>query len=658
MSKSDRLIYSAARASALALTALAAACGGGGGGSSTTTGGGGGTTPTTFTVSGNVSGLSSGASVVLLDNGGDNKTVSANGSFSFATAIASGGAYAVTVGTEPTGETCAVAGGSGTATANVTTVAITCTTNPPNSFTIGGNVSGLASGVSVVLQDNGGDNKTVSANGAFTFTTPVVTGNAYAVSILTPPTGQSCSVAQGSGTVNGANVTNVAVTCTSGFTVGGTVSGLLSGETLVLQDNGGDNNTITANGTFTFATGVMTGQNYAVTVLTQPGTPAELCRITGGSGTIATAAVTNVTVFCGKIGQVVAVTDKLDGTISTYTINPTTGALTPNAANPVAVPVADNRPTSAVIDNGGQNLYVGEYGSLQVSQYTLDPTTGNITFHRDTASTQTQPSSVALTPSNGFLYAAGGLNTAGEVYAFGVNSASGDLSQLSNQSIGGLNSPVTSIAIDPTGTLMFAATPSHWVTVLTIGSDGTLAQTAQDPVTIGSGGTPANAPYGTAIWPRGTASGGFLYVTTETAANVWSFSYAANGTLTPTAGVFANNGTTQDTRGMAIDPTGTYLYVANHASGTVSAWSINQTTGDLTLVGPDVATKSGITPPTATVGPSSLVWDPSGQWLYCTNDVDGSVSVFTAVNGTLTLQGNYPAGAGGQSTNKLALAVY
>ena len=65
-------------------------------------------------------------------------------------------------------------------------------------------------------------------------------------------------------------MTNVAVSCAnvSTYSVGGTLSGL-SG-TVVLQDNGGDNLTLTANGSFTFATQLASGAAYAVTVLTNP----------------------------------------------------------------------------------------------------------------------------------------------------------------------------------------------------------------------------------------------------------------------------------------------------------------------------------------------------------------------------------------------------
>lgn len=170
-------------------------------------------------------------------------------------------------------------------------------------FTVGGTVTGLT-GTGLVLQDNGGDNLTITASGAFTFATKIASGAKYAVTVLTQPSNpvQTCSVtgSTGSGTVS-ANVTTVAVTCTTNAvtaTIGGTVSGLVANTSVILQDNGGDSLTVTANGAFTFKTPV-TGPTdaYAVTVLTQPTSPNQICTVANGSGT-ASANVTNVAVSC------------------------------------------------------------------------------------------------------------------------------------------------------------------------------------------------------------------------------------------------------------------------------------------------------------------------------------------------------------------------
>ena len=98
-------------------------------------------------------------------------------------------------------------------------------------YSIGGTVSGLSG--TVGLEDNGGDPLSISANGTFTFDTPLAQGASYSVTVATEPSGQVCSVANGSGVVGSANVTNVSVTCaTPGgtgagpYSIGGTVSGL------------------------------------------------------------------------------------------------------------------------------------------------------------------------------------------------------------------------------------------------------------------------------------------------------------------------------------------------------------------------------------------------------------------------------------------------
>ena len=168
-----------------------------------------------YTVGGTLSGLAAGNTVVLQNNGGDDLSLSANGSFTFGTALADGSSYSVTVLTQPTSpnQVCAVSNGSGTVSgANVTDVSVVCTTV---GYHIGGTVSGLFNGYDLVLTNNGGDNLTIMDNGSFTFATPVPDGGSYSVAILTQPDHPKhhCTVANGSGTVSGADVTDVSVTC-------------------------------------------------------------------------------------------------------------------------------------------------------------------------------------------------------------------------------------------------------------------------------------------------------------------------------------------------------------------------------------------------------------------------------------------------------------
>ena len=251
---------------------------------------------TDFTIGGTVSGLSTGASVTLLDNGGNALKVAANGTFTFTTVLATGASYNVTVSVQPTGELCTVADGSGkVASANVTNVDVTCKVT----HTIGGTVTGLNTGASVTLLDNGANALKLTANGTFTFTTALVAGSAYKVTVSVQPMGELCTVTNGTGTVASANVINVAVGCKVTHTIGGTVTGLSTGASVTLLDNGGNALKLTANGTFTFTTALVAGAAYKVTVSVQP--MGETCTVTNGSGTVASANVINVAVACKSL---------------------------------------------------------------------------------------------------------------------------------------------------------------------------------------------------------------------------------------------------------------------------------------------------------------------------------------------------------------------
>jgi hypothetical protein len=238
-----------------------------------------------YSIGGTVSGL---AGTLVLQNGTETLNVTANGAFTFPTRAGEAGTYAVTIATQPANQVCTLANGSGTATANVTNITVSCASQ----YAVSGTLSGLTSGtVNVTL---GAETLALTANGAFSFTNKVASGATYTVSVGSSPAGQVCTVANGSGTA-AADVTNVQVTCVAAtYTVGGTISGLVG--SVSLQNNGGEIVTVSADGAFTFPTALATGAAYAVTVSTQPS--AQTCSVTNDTGTIAAANVSNVTVSC------------------------------------------------------------------------------------------------------------------------------------------------------------------------------------------------------------------------------------------------------------------------------------------------------------------------------------------------------------------------
>ncbi len=252
--------------------------------------------PNTYQISGSLSGLLGGASLVLQDDGGNSTTVPANGPFSFSSAVASGENYAVTVATQPAAQSCAISNGSGIVVAgDVSNVVVICSNN---TFNVAASVSGLNTGT-LVLQNNGGDPLSILGDGSFNFNTPLASAASYNVTIFTQPAGENCTLSNGSGTIGSSNVTSVAVACvTTAFSIGGSVSGL-GASTLTLQNNGADNLLISANGGFTFATPIASGATYAVTILTQP--PGQQCTVNNASGTVGADGVTNIDVSCPNV---------------------------------------------------------------------------------------------------------------------------------------------------------------------------------------------------------------------------------------------------------------------------------------------------------------------------------------------------------------------
>jgi N-acetylneuraminic acid mutarotase len=232
-------------------------------------------------------------------------------------------------------------------------------------------VSGL-SGSGLVLQDDSGNNLPISSSQtSFTFTAPITSGGTYQVTVLTQPSSpaQNCAVTGGGPAPASANVTNVQVACTTTptFTIGGTISNLPSAG-LVLQNNGGNNLTISASQTsFTFTAPIATGGSYNVTVLTQPSGPVP-CVLTSGTG-IATANVTSVQITCGAASAPNEWTWMGGATIANQlSIYGTLG--TPAPAN---VPGARTSPLSWTDSSGNFWLFGGYgYDSLATDGYLDD----------------------------------------------------------------------------------------------------------------------------------------------------------------------------------------------------------------------------------------------------------------------------------------------
>lgn len=262
------------------------------------------------TIGGYVSGLTS-AGLTLQLNGAETLPIPATGGlFKFATLLSDGMSYQVSILSQPTGQVCSLQNDRGfSLTSSISSVMVDCA---PHEYTVGVNVTGYGGATPLLLQLNGEEIMPVNAGtGGWsgyvpkTFATLLREGQSYQVDIVAQPEGRICTMANPSGTINGANVTNIGLVCAvdpaiaGSYTVGVTTSGLL-GSGLVLQLNGANDLPITGNGYTKFALGLASGAGYAVSVKAQPGGPMQMCKVVNGSGTVGISNVTNVSIQCGN----------------------------------------------------------------------------------------------------------------------------------------------------------------------------------------------------------------------------------------------------------------------------------------------------------------------------------------------------------------------
>lgn len=155
-------------------------------------------------LSGNLSGLDSSKSLQLAVNDIQQTVITANGAFDLQTYIVDKKTYDVKVSIPPASQVCTVLNGTGTANINnlpaAKNIAINCVAGIP----VGGTLAGLKVGTALGLTNNGTDVRTMLADGVFTFNFSLLDGAAYDVQVSTQPTGQKCTVTNGSGKVSAA----------------------------------------------------------------------------------------------------------------------------------------------------------------------------------------------------------------------------------------------------------------------------------------------------------------------------------------------------------------------------------------------------------------------------------------------------------------------
>ena len=248
-----------------------------------------------------------------------------------------------------------------------------------------------------------------------------------------------------------------------------------------------------------------------------------------------------------------------NGTISVYTINATTGALSAGTA----VNNTGSTPYSVAVDPTGKFAYVANASSNSILVYTINPATGALTAGT-AVSSEAGPESVAVDPTGKFAYVA---NIVGTISAYTINASTGALTSVGAAVAAGLQP--SSVTVDPTGKFAYAANyVANTISVYTINSTSG-ALTAGTAVSSGAG-------------PRSVTvdqTGKFAYAANEGSNNISVYTIdQTTGALT--AGTAVSSGSSP--LSVTVDPTGKFAYAANSGNGTISVYSINSTTGALT----------------------------------------------------------------------------
>jgi 6-phosphogluconolactonase (cycloisomerase 2 family) len=333
----------------------------------------------------------------------------------------------------------------------------------------------------------------------------------------------------------------------------------------------------------------------------------------------------------GKFAYVASSGCDAEGYVSMYTINTTTGALT--SIGP-PVPSNDELTESVSVDPSGKFAYVTSSGDVwdidfgSIVTYSIDPTTGALTpttggiIGGGSNGTPEFFNSMAFDPSGKFAYAADGgafpegtFGGSSSVSMYTVNITTGALTSVGTIAAG---TGPNSVAVDPTGKFAYVANfGSNDVSMYTIdATTGALASMG----TIAAGTQPVSFVE--------DPVGNFVYVANFGSNDISMYTInASTGALTSIGTISAGVAPIS----VVVDPSGKFAYAVNFNSNDVSMYTINATTGALTSTGTIAAGMS----------PTSIAVHPSGKFAYVTNSASNDVSIYSidAATGALTLIG-------------------
>jgi 6-phosphogluconolactonase len=393
--------------------------------------------------------------------------------------------------------------------------------------------------------------------------------------------------------------------------------------------------TVTMASSTTVASGSVISQN-----------PAAATMVSSGSAV-------NLTVSTGAATSFAYVANAGDGSISAYSVNSSTGALTALAGSPIALPGAGTNALAEIkVDPSGKFLYVVNDGLTgAVYAYAINASDGSLTAVAGSPFPAGVGSfSLTFDASGTHLYTANAFDNngvgVGTISAYSLDTSTGVLTPLAN-------SPYTIAGTDPEPTQIVRAGNFLYVT------DQNNNCVEAFAIASGTGALTQNvpgSPFATDVGPFSLAvdpSGSVLYTNNGGAippgqfmgaGSISAFTInATTGALIPVAG---NPLQISAVNGIGIDPSGKFLFLTESSFSPlvngVSVYPINKATGVLgTLVAGSPFAAGGS-------NAFSVSFDPTGQFVYVGNDQSANVSAFTlnSTTGVLTPVAGSPVAAG------------
>jgi sugar lactone lactonase YvrE len=455
------------------------------------------------------------------------------------------------------------------------------------------------------------------------------------------------------------------------FPVGVTVSSL-AGSGLVLQNNGGDDLGITTDGSYTFGTQLAVGQAYDVTVKTQPVSPAQVCTVSSGTGTVASNGTGTVSVTCltqsflvggtvqGLLGSGLELQDNGDDVLAVGASGPFTFAVAVESGQPYLVTVKTQPQNPAQVCNvtaGSGTVTSTPVASVQVmcatSQLSLIAGQLGGMGNVDGSGTEARFSQ----PYGPGIDAAGNLYVADWYASIRKVTPAGLVSTLpaANPQF---DFP-SDVAVDGAGNLYVADSGNNIIRKITqAGTVTTFAGSGAPGSADGQGSAASfDNPGGVAVGP-----GGDVYVADTYNCTVRRITPA--GTVTTVAGIVGTQGsldgpgataTFSAISSVAVDASGN-VYIADSFNNTIRKLAAGVVS---TLAGtPGVSGGADGTGATAQFNHPSGVAVDSGGTVYVADSVNHTLRRVTAAGVVTTLAGNAGSSGAADGTGSAARFNY